>query len=126
MTATQTDSVLQNKRSELARLIRAQSSQLSVDDGEHELIDWMQGMNRRHEAVTLLDTFTRTLADVDAALMAIKEGSYGTCTECGEPIAKKRLRAIPWTSHCIRCQEVIDHGHYRPFGSPDGARHSSV
>jgi len=108
MTATQTDSVLQNKRSQLARLIRAQSSQLSVDQGEHELIDWMQGLNRRHEAVTLLDAFSRTLADVDAALMAMKEGSYGTCTECDEPIANKRLRAIPWTSHCIRCQELID------------------
>jgi RNA polymerase-binding transcription factor DksA len=35
-------------------------------------------------------------------------GSYGTCTECGEPIANNRLKAIPWAAHCIRCQDVID------------------
>jgi DnaK suppressor protein len=99
---------LQNKRSELARLIRAQRSQLSVDDSEHELIDRIQGMSRRDEAVTFLDTLTRTLADVDAALMAMKEGSYGTCAECDEPISSRRLQAIPWASHCIRCQEMLD------------------
>ena len=112
MTTVQIDSlkaVLQNKRSELARLIRAQSSQLRVGEGEHELIDRMQGMSRRDEAVTFLETLTRTLADVDAALMEMKEGSYGTCVECGTPISDKRLQAIPWTSRCIRCQEVMDH-----------------
>ena len=100
---------LQNKRSELARAIRSQSTQLKVCEGEHELIDRMQSMSRREETVTFLNTLTRTLADVDAALMAMNEGSYGTCLECGEPIASRRLQAIPWASHCIRCQQAHDH-----------------
>jgi DnaK suppressor protein len=100
--------VLRNKRSELARSIRSQSSQLNVCEGEHELVDRMQSMSRRDEAVTFLDTLTRTLTAVDAALLAMKEGSYGTCAECGEPIAARRLQAIPWASHCIRCQEMLD------------------
>jgi DnaK suppressor protein len=109
---------LQNKRAELACFIRAQSSQLSVDDGEHELVDRMQSMSRRDEAVTFLDKMTRTLASVDAALLAMQEGSYGTCAECGEPIATKRLQAIPWASHCIRCQEMLDLGNHMRTAIP--------
>ena len=32
------------------------------------------------------------------------------CTECGEAIAVKRLRAVPGTPFCIRCQEQFEHG----------------
>ena len=99
---------LQNKRFELARSIRSQSSQLNVCESEHELIDRMQSMSRRDEAVAFLDTLTHTLAAVDAALLAMKEGSYGTCAECSEAIASRRLEAIPWASNCIRCQEMLD------------------
>ena len=109
---------LQDKRSELACFIRAQSSQLSVDEGEHELVDRMQSMSRRDEAVTFLDRMTRTLASVDAALLAMQEGSYGTCDECGEPIATRRLQAIPWASHCIRCQEMLDRGNHMRTAIP--------
>jgi DnaK suppressor protein len=102
--------VLRNKRAELVGSIRSQSSQLSVGEGEHELIDRMQGMSRREEAVTFLDALNRTLAAVDAALLGMEEGSYGDCAECGEPIAS---RAIPWASYCIRCQEFLDHRTHR-------------
>ena len=39
------------------------------------------------------------LAEVEAALQRIREGTYGTCTETGEPISAARLRAIPWTRY---------------------------
>jgi DnaK suppressor protein len=104
---------LQNKRFELACSIRSQSSQLEIRGDEHELIDRIESMSRREEAVTFLNTLTRTLASVDAALRAMQEGSYGTCAECGEPIAIRRLHAIPWASHCIRCQETEDRRNHR-------------
>ena len=50
------------------------------------------------------------------------EGSYGTCAECGEPIASRRLAAIPWASHCIRCQEALDRRNHRRAASPIGTR----
>ena len=43
------------------------------------------------------------LGRVDAALRAIEDGSYGTCTNCGNPIARERLEAIPWSATCIDC-----------------------
>jgi DnaK suppressor protein len=110
---------LEKKRTELVRSIRSRSSQLTVCEGEHELVDRMQSMSSRDEAVTFLDTLTRTLGEVDAALVALKEGWYGICVECDEPIAPKRLQTIPWASHCIRCQEALENGrngrHAAPF-----------
>ncbi|HSG85950.1 MAG TPA: TraR/DksA C4-type zinc finger protein [Candidatus Limnocylindrales bacterium] len=44
------------------------------------------------------------LADIRAALERIEAGTYGTCTECGEPVATDRLEALPWAAHCIDCQ----------------------
>jgi DnaK suppressor protein len=45
------------------------------------------------------------LAKLDLALRKIDDGSFGICTECDEPINKKRLEARPETQLCIRCKE---------------------
>lgn len=39
-----------------------------------------------------------------AALDRLREGEYGHCVECGEPIAPARLRAMPEVETCVRCQ----------------------
>jgi RNA polymerase-binding protein DksA len=43
----------------------------------------------------------RQLAQIDAALARIENGSYGTCAICGRPIGEDRLRAVPWATLCI-------------------------
>jgi len=43
------------------------------------------------------------LREIEAALERISLGTYGQCTSCGEPIAKERLEALPYTNHCIEC-----------------------
>lgn len=43
----------------------------------------------------------QVLADIDAALKRIHEGTYGTCTKCGKEIGEERLEARPWASLCI-------------------------
>ena len=47
---------------------------------------------------------------VDSALSRIREGSFGQCISCGEEINSKRLEAVPWTRHCIECQEKLEQG----------------
>ena len=47
---------------------------------------------------------------VDSALSRIREGSFGQCISCGEDINSKRLEAVPWTRHCIACQEKLEKG----------------
>jgi DnaK suppressor protein len=43
------------------------------------------------------------LQRIDAALSRLDAGAYGTCAECGAPIGKKRLEALPWALRCTDC-----------------------
>jgi len=47
---------------------------------------------------------------VENALSRIREGSFGECVHCGNEINTKRLEAVPWTRHCIECQEKLEQG----------------
>ena len=46
-------------------------------------------------ALKLGDRESKVLADLDQALMRMKEGSYGLCVRCGRPIDERRLEAVP-------------------------------
>jgi len=45
----------------------------------------------------------RELAEIDAALQRIEQGSYGTCLACGGPMGLQRMRAIPEARYCVGC-----------------------
>jgi DnaK suppressor protein len=47
---------------------------------------------------------------IEEALDRLAEGTFGECINCGEEITPKRLDAIPWAPHCIRCQELQEQG----------------
>ncbi len=51
----------------------------------------------------------RQLQEIEDALERIKNGEYGICEECGEPVPEQRLRLFPAARHCVRCQEELDH-----------------
>jgi RNA polymerase-binding protein DksA len=43
------------------------------------------------------------IADIDAALARLADGSYGGCEQCGRPIGAERLAARPATRLCLTC-----------------------
>jgi len=45
---------------------------------------------------------------IDAALERIEAGDYGVCAECGGPIEKRRLEALPWAVRCATCAETLE------------------
>ena len=51
----------------------------------------------------LEDAALHEIAEIDAALRRIEDGSYGECAKCGEPIAPGRLAAMPAAVLCIAC-----------------------
>jgi DnaK suppressor protein len=50
------------------------------------------------------------LAQVEAALRRLDDGTFGSCTRCGRPIAPERLDALPWAALCIDCQRIVGRG----------------
>jgi len=54
---------------------------------------------------SLLVERANKLAD---ALERLREGEYGLCVECGEPIAPARLRVMPEVITCVRCQDRLE------------------
>jgi DnaK suppressor protein len=46
-----------------------------------------------------------TLSAIDAAFVRLHLGQYGLCKECGDEISLERLKAVPFASHCIDCQQ---------------------
>jgi Glutamyl-tRNAGlu reductase, dimerisation domain/Prokaryotic dksA/traR C4-type zinc finger len=50
------------------------------------------------------------LRKVELALKRISTGDFGICAACGETIGLKRLKAVPWATNCIECQEQSEQG----------------
>jgi DnaK suppressor protein len=42
--------------------------------------------------------------EIDQALVKIDDGSYGYCEQCGQPIPKARLKALPYAALCVACK----------------------
>ncbi len=49
---------------------------------------------------------SRELLQVERAIAMIRQGRYGKCEICEQPIPIERLKALPFTPVCITCQRV--------------------
>lgn len=60
--------------------------------------------------LSLSDAERERLGYIDEALKRLETPEFGLCEDCGKSILKKRLDVIPWTPHCIVCQEKEEQG----------------
>ncbi|HIC88275.1 MAG TPA: conjugal transfer protein TraR [Anaerolineae bacterium] len=59
-------------------------------------------------SLALYQNQQRLLYEVDAALARMDNGTYGICERCGQEIDFARLKAIPWATLCINCQQYAE------------------
>lgn len=59
----------------------------------------------REKDTALNEHAEKELEDINAALHAIDEGTYGICSKCGGDIPFERLEAIPTTDRCVQHAE---------------------
>jgi len=59
-------------------------------------------------ALKLGDRESKAVADIDQALMRMREGSYGVCVRCGHAIDERRLEAVPTARYDTQCQAAIE------------------
>jgi RNA polymerase-binding transcription factor DksA len=90
--------VLRRRVGKLERDLRRETNPLDRD-----LED--QALTRENDDVVqgLLTEGLAQIAALESALQRIEAGAYGTCADCGRPIAEARLRALPHATHCIDC-----------------------
>ncbi|MCS7101998.1 MAG: TraR/DksA C4-type zinc finger protein [Burkholderiaceae bacterium] len=58
----------------------------------------------RQMDIAQLSHATAELAEIDAALARIAEGTYGICIDCGGPVGRARLQVQPMAVRCAPCQ----------------------
>jgi RNA polymerase-binding protein DksA len=79
-----------------------ESSGSAGQDDEHDVEGATVAFERQHLAA-LIRQARGHLAQIDAAMLRLAEGSYGICEACGAPISEARLAARPVTTLCITC-----------------------
>ena len=70
-----------------------------------DLIDRANADAEAELHIRLHQTDGRLLRAIEEALARIRQGTYGVCEACKQPISRARLKAVPWTRHCLSCQE---------------------
>jgi RNA polymerase-binding protein DksA len=89
---------LMERRERIARHTRHREEPLPPDFAE-QAVELENG-----ETLVALDREVNTeLREIERALRRLEVGTYGECTECGEPVGEQRLAALPYTSLCIDC-----------------------
>jgi RNA polymerase-binding protein DksA len=81
--------------------ISEELGELAEGGTDNHLGDTATAMYDRELDESLEGGARETLAEIDAALQRIEDGTYGICEVCGKPIGADRLSAIPWTRLCI-------------------------
>ena len=78
------------------------------DDSIKDLGDQANTAYNREFFFELGNGDRRLLRDVVSALQKMDDGGFGSCERCGEPIAEKRLEALPFARYCIDCQRLVE------------------
>ena len=124
MSGTRTKAVMDKKRLEyykkklLARreelmktIARTQEEGRTADeDPTVDLADKAANSYTKEFLFGMTNTDRKIVNMIDAALKRIQDEEYGVCANCQEEMQQKRLEAVPWTRHCIECQEKLEQG----------------
>src|SRR5215471_6231342 len=84
-------------------IARSQHPDSSGDSGDAAQIDESESV-----ALSEAEQNLATLAEIDAALLRISDGTYGQCLVDGGPIEAARLDAEPWAVYCITHQRELE------------------
>ncbi|WP_409302455.1 TraR/DksA C4-type zinc finger protein [Peribacillus sp. SCS-155] len=76
--------------------------------------DEATSLYEREKDIGLYEHYRNEISEIDKALKAMQEGTYGKCHVCSEDIPFERLEALPTTLFCIKHSGTQDTSHNRP------------
>ncbi len=98
---------LDRSRSELEHLLKSIKRSEGGGDDNHNRIRTLEDGADVLEKEQLNQLASRTqkyIQQLEAALVRIKNGTYGICVDTGKLISKERLKAVPHTQHSIEAK----------------------
>jgi RNA polymerase-binding transcription factor len=103
---------LETRQQELRRMVSRtqQDGRSAADDTAQDIADKAASSYNKEFLFHQSNADRQLLQMVESALARLREGSFGECISCGKEINPKRLEAVPWTRHCIECQEKLEKG----------------
>jgi len=114
----------ESRYSELKQMLQARRREIQAEvqgkmRGVREEGTWGGKLNEVLDAVesaeadiqedlefALVQMKSETLNKINDALGRLEQGDYGYCFDCGEEIAEKRLRALPFAVRCKDCEQA--------------------
>lgn len=87
-----------------------ETGELASSSSDQHLADTATETHDRELDYGLEENSEHLLAEIDAALARIEDGTYGTCTACGNPIDVERLEAVPYATLCIEDKRRQERG----------------
>ena len=87
---------------------RLKSEVESPKDDGRDTYDLASDERDREINMILSDRDREKLMAIEDALRQIDQGEYGICDECEEEIGVGRLKVMPFTRLCVRCQEDLE------------------
>ncbi len=97
------EATLENKKLEVLNRNNIKDRDIDTEGDE---TDEIQAKNIVHVHNQIMTRDRERLQRIERALTKIKNGTFGDCEECGEPIEEKRLEASPELNSCISCASL--------------------
>lgn len=102
--------LLQRREAELRALLSEPGELRELAEGELREVDDFKALASAQSEEAVEDAMSEhaahELAQTQAALRRLANGSYGRCLDCGEAIDLRRLVALPATPYCAACQSA--------------------
>jgi DnaK suppressor protein len=98
--------ILKEAKSEITNFARGDDRQLveaALDDGDWSVIDLSESL-----VLQKLQQHKIKLHKIDESIRKIKDGTYGSCEECGQQISQARLKVLPYAVYCVECKERLE------------------
>lgn len=93
---------------EISKSVRNGAEAVAAIEPGGDIYDQASSERDRELGLLLGDREREKVHNIDEALLRINEGEYGICEECDEEIPLGRLKAMPFTRHCVKCKSDLE------------------
>ncbi len=76
----------------------------ATDGGDKALLEAESGLD-----LAIVSHDVEELRAIEGAEARLAQGTFGVCTDCGDAVARERLRAYPAAMRCAACQNEVEH-----------------